>query len=105
MNVVYARLKPNGIVSTFLLALVLAFFRVSAWMFYRICKQLETAGELAALVTRGVSLEEPQCICFLGDQVTRFCSSTAFRPAAICGAASSTSCSDASPVWQSIFPV
>ena len=47
MNVVYARLKPNGIVSTFLLALVLAFFRVSAWMFYRICKQLETAGELA----------------------------------------------------------
>jgi flavin-dependent dehydrogenase len=47
MNVVYARLKPDGIFSTFLLALLLAFFRVSAWMFYRICKQLETAGELA----------------------------------------------------------
>jgi flavin-dependent dehydrogenase len=46
MNVVYARLKPDGIGSTFLLALLLTFFRVSAWMFYKVC-QMETAGEMA----------------------------------------------------------
>jgi hypothetical protein len=39
MNVVYARLKPKGIVSTFLLGLVLGAFRASAWAFYQLCKR------------------------------------------------------------------
>jgi flavin-dependent dehydrogenase len=39
MNVVYARLKPNGIFSTFLIGSVLGFFRASAWVFYQICKR------------------------------------------------------------------
>jgi flavin-dependent dehydrogenase len=40
MNLVYARLRPKGIVSTFLLGLFLKFFRVSGWLFYHICKRL-----------------------------------------------------------------
>ncbi len=40
MNVVYARLRPNGIVSTFLLGLFLKFFRASGWLFYQVCKRL-----------------------------------------------------------------
>ncbi len=39
MNVVYARLKPKGIFSTFLLGSLLGFFRASAWLFYQICKR------------------------------------------------------------------
>jgi flavin-dependent dehydrogenase len=39
MNVVYARLKPAGIFSTFLLGSLLGFFRASAWLFYQICKR------------------------------------------------------------------
>lgn len=39
MNVVYARLKPSGIFSTFLLGSFLGFFRASAWLFYQICKR------------------------------------------------------------------
>ena len=39
MNVVYARLKPTGIFSTFLLGSLLGFFRASAWLFYQICKR------------------------------------------------------------------
>jgi hypothetical protein len=38
MNVVYARLKPSGIFSTFLLGSLLGFFRASAWVLYQICK-------------------------------------------------------------------
>jgi flavin-dependent dehydrogenase len=47
MNVVYARMKPKGVVSTFFLGLFLAVFRISAWMFYQLCKQLRPAAELA----------------------------------------------------------
>ncbi len=40
MNVVYARLKPNGILSTFLIGSVLGFFRASAWV---LVSNLQTA--------------------------------------------------------------
>jgi flavin-dependent dehydrogenase len=43
MNVVYARLKPNGILSTFFLGALLGFFRASAWIFYQYCKRLRPA--------------------------------------------------------------
>jgi menaquinone-9 beta-reductase len=46
MNVVYARLKPRGIVSTFLLGLFLGVFRASAWMFYQLCKRLTPVAGL-----------------------------------------------------------
>jgi flavin-dependent dehydrogenase len=39
MNVVYARMRPNGIFSTFLLGSFLGFFRASAWVFYQMCKR------------------------------------------------------------------
>lgn len=39
MNVVYARLKPNGILSTLFLNSLLLFFRASAWIFYHLCKR------------------------------------------------------------------
>jgi len=47
MNVVYARMKPRGMFSTFILGLLLGAFRLSAWIFYRICKQFKPAAELA----------------------------------------------------------
>jgi flavin-dependent dehydrogenase len=47
MNVVYARMKPRGMLSTFILGLLLGAFRLSAWIFYRICKQFKPAAELA----------------------------------------------------------
>jgi menaquinone-9 beta-reductase len=47
MNVVYARMKPRGMTSTFILGLFLGAFRLSAWIFYRICKQWKPAAELA----------------------------------------------------------
>jgi flavin-dependent dehydrogenase len=40
MNLLYARLRPNGIFSTFFLGLILGFFRASGWLFYRLCKLL-----------------------------------------------------------------
>jgi hypothetical protein len=40
MNLVYARLRPTGIVSTFLFGLSLKFFRAGAWLLHRICKRL-----------------------------------------------------------------
>jgi flavin-dependent dehydrogenase len=46
MNVVYARLKPTGVISTFLLGLLLGFFRASAWVFYQLCKRLTPAAEM-----------------------------------------------------------
>jgi menaquinone-9 beta-reductase len=39
MNVVYARLKPKGIFSTFFLSSILGFFRASAWVLYQVCKR------------------------------------------------------------------
>jgi menaquinone-9 beta-reductase len=44
MNVVYARTKPRGVLSTFLLGLFLGAFRASAWMFYQVCKRLSPAA-------------------------------------------------------------
>jgi flavin-dependent dehydrogenase len=38
MNLVYARLRPNGILTTFLFGLFLGFFRAAAWVFYQLCK-------------------------------------------------------------------
>src|ERR1700678_3740842 len=47
MNVVYARMKPRGMLSTFILGLLLGAFRLGAWIFYQICKQFKLAAELA----------------------------------------------------------
>jgi menaquinone-9 beta-reductase len=45
MNVVYARLKPKGILKTYLLGLVLGFWRACAWIFSEYCRRLQrTAG-------------------------------------------------------------
>ena len=44
MNVVYARMKPKGFVSTFILGFILGMFRASAWMFYQLCKRLAPAA-------------------------------------------------------------
>jgi flavin-dependent dehydrogenase len=38
INLLYARLKPNGIFATFLFGLFLTVFRASGWIFYRLCK-------------------------------------------------------------------
>ena len=46
MNVVYARLKPEGIFSTFFLGLFLGAFRASAWAFYHLCKRLTPAAAM-----------------------------------------------------------
>jgi len=47
MNVVYARLKPKGILKTYLLGLVLGVWRTCAWIFSECCKRLPTAAESA----------------------------------------------------------
>jgi len=47
MNVVYARMKPRGVVSTFLLGLLLGGFRASAWIFYQLCKRLTPAAGMS----------------------------------------------------------
>lgn len=39
MNAVYARLKPQGVLSTLLLNSVLASFRLGAWTLYQFCRQ------------------------------------------------------------------
>jgi menaquinone-9 beta-reductase len=41
MNVVYARMHPDGILSTFLLGAMLGFFRISASILYRCCRMLK----------------------------------------------------------------
>ncbi len=46
MNVVYARLKPKGLFSTFFLGLFLGAFRASAWAFYQFCKRLTPAAAM-----------------------------------------------------------
>jgi len=43
MNVVYARMKPKGIFTTFLLGLFLGAFRASAWILYQFCKRMTPA--------------------------------------------------------------
>lgn len=40
LNVVYGRLRPDGVVSTLFLGLLLGLFRMSAWIFYQLCKRL-----------------------------------------------------------------
>jgi flavin-dependent dehydrogenase len=47
MNVVYARLKPRGILKTYMLALVLWCWRAGAWIFSECCKRLPRAAESA----------------------------------------------------------
>jgi menaquinone-9 beta-reductase len=44
MNLVYARLKPSGVVSTLLFNSVIALFRGSAWLFYQFCGQFRDAS-------------------------------------------------------------
>jgi flavin-dependent dehydrogenase len=41
MNVVYARMRPDGLLSTFLLGAMLRLFRISAAMLYRFCRSLK----------------------------------------------------------------
>jgi flavin-dependent dehydrogenase len=41
MNVVYARMHPDGILSTFALGAMLGFFRISAAILYRFCRMLK----------------------------------------------------------------
>lgn len=48
MNVVYARLKPKGLISTGLYSVLLGFFRTSAWILYRFCKWRGSSAEAAA---------------------------------------------------------
>jgi flavin-dependent dehydrogenase len=47
MNLVYARLKPKGIFKTYLLGLVLGFWRACAWIFSEYCKRMPRAAESA----------------------------------------------------------
>jgi flavin-dependent dehydrogenase len=47
MNLVYSRLRPRGILSTFLLSSFLGFFRACAWIFYQCCKRLTSSTEPA----------------------------------------------------------
>jgi menaquinone-9 beta-reductase len=46
MNVVYARLKPKGIFSTYFLGFLLGWFRGSAWVLYQFCKRRMPAAEM-----------------------------------------------------------
>jgi flavin-dependent dehydrogenase len=46
MNLVYARTKPKGPLSTALFGLSLLFFRAATWVVYRVCKLLPTAAEV-----------------------------------------------------------
>jgi menaquinone-9 beta-reductase len=48
MNVVYARLRPWGLISTSILNVLLACFRASAWLFYWLCKRLPQPAEAAS---------------------------------------------------------
>jgi menaquinone-9 beta-reductase len=45
MNLVYARTKPRGVLSTMLFGLSLLCFRAATWVVYRVCKLLPTAAE------------------------------------------------------------
>jgi flavin-dependent dehydrogenase len=48
MNLVYARLRPRGAVSTFLFNSVIALFRCSAWAFYQVCRKFKHISSTAA---------------------------------------------------------
>jgi len=43
MNVVYARLQPKGMISTFLFGLGLGLFRFASWLTYMICERRTNA--------------------------------------------------------------
>jgi len=47
MNLVYNRLRPRGMVSTFLFNSVIGFFRWSAWAFYQFCRQFKSTSSRA----------------------------------------------------------
>jgi flavin-dependent dehydrogenase len=47
MNVVYARLKPKGFLKTYLLGLLLGFWRARAWIFSEWCKRQPRTAETA----------------------------------------------------------
>jgi flavin-dependent dehydrogenase len=47
MNLVYSRLRPRGIVSTFLFNSVIGFFRWSAWVFHQFCRQFKSPSGTA----------------------------------------------------------
>jgi flavin-dependent dehydrogenase len=47
MNLVYNRLRPQGIVSTFLFNSVIVFFRCSAWAFYQFCRRFKDRSSRA----------------------------------------------------------
>jgi menaquinone-9 beta-reductase len=47
MNLVYARLKPTGILKTYLLGFGLGFWRACAWIFSECCKRLPASAESA----------------------------------------------------------
>jgi hypothetical protein len=38
LNLLYARVKPSGILSTFLFVSLLGLFRLSEWIFFRLCR-------------------------------------------------------------------
>jgi menaquinone-9 beta-reductase len=46
MNLLYARFRPEGMISTFLFGLFLGFLRACAWAFYQLCKRMMPAAEL-----------------------------------------------------------
>ena len=47
MNLVYNRLRPRGMVSTFLFNSVIGFLRGSAWIFYQFCRRFESRTSTA----------------------------------------------------------
>jgi flavin-dependent dehydrogenase len=54
MNLVYARLKPRGVFSTFLFNSVIGLFRCGAWVFYQFCRQFKNTSS-----TSGSALKDP----------------------------------------------
>lgn len=46
MNLVYARLKPRGVIATTVFGMCLGFFRAAAWIFYQLCKRLTSKAEM-----------------------------------------------------------
>jgi hypothetical protein len=47
MNLVYNRLRPRGLVSTFLFNSVIGFFRCGTWAFYRFCRRFNDSSNAA----------------------------------------------------------
>jgi flavin-dependent dehydrogenase len=44
MNLVYNRLRPRGMVSTFIFNSVIGFFRCAAWAFYQFCRRFKNSS-------------------------------------------------------------